>query len=183
MHEAILRGAQVLRCKTPHALRHTLLVICLAAATTLTLAQYALAQETVPVATTLVAEVMEKFELPDGKQTQRLVPAAVIAQGEVVYYTVQIRNPSAQPARNVIVVQRVPVNTVYVPNSAAGPAANITFSIDGGRHFDVPRELKIEGPSGTRIAAPADYTHIRWQLRHVLAPEAVAFARFQAVFK
>lgn len=172
--------AKVLRCGTS-PVRRVVTTICLIAATVPP--HYALAQDAVPVETTLVAEVMENVELPDGRQSKRLAPAQVIAQGDVVYYTVQIRNPSAQPARNVVVVQRIPANTVYVANSASGPAANITFSIDGGHRFDVPRALKVEAPTGTRAATPEDYTHIRWQLRHVLAPGAVAFARFQAVFK
>ncbi|HEY3393277.1 MAG TPA: hypothetical protein VGK58_11260, partial [Lacipirellulaceae bacterium] len=55
---------------------------------------YALAQDPVPVETTLIAEVLEKATTPDGRQLQRLAPAGVITQGDVVYYTVKIRNPT-----------------------------------------------------------------------------------------
>jgi uncharacterized repeat protein (TIGR01451 family) len=142
------------------------------------------AQESGAVETTLIAEVLEKSESSDGRNVQRLVPATTINQGEVVHYTVRIRNPSTQPVRDVIVVQRIPSNTKYVANSAAGPAANITFSVDGGVTFGAPRELKVVAPNGAvRPANAEDYTHIRWQLRNVLSPGAVALARFQAVFR
>jgi hypothetical protein len=34
-----------------------------------------------------------------------------------------------------------------------------------------------------RPATAADYTHIRWQLKHSLKGNSVAFARFRAVVK
>jgi len=145
---------------------------------------YALAQDSVPVETTLVAEVLEKANSSDGKQVRKLAPAGVITQGEVVYYTVRIRNPASEPARDVAVIQRIPANTTYVPNSATGPSADITFSVDNGQSFKRAKELTVVTATGvTRPAVPEDYTHIRWQLRNVLAPGAVALARFQAVFR
>lgn len=148
------------------------------------LSQYALAQDPVPVETTLSAEVLEKASASDGKPVQQLIPAGVIGQGDVVYYTVKIRNPSSEPARDVTVIQRIPSNTTYVPNSATGPSTDITFSVDGGQTFKRPKELTVVTAAGvTRPAVPEDYTHIRWQLRNVLAPGALAHARFQAVFR
>lgn len=145
---------------------------------------YASAQDPVPVLTALIAEIRENYDSGEGKQAQRLVPAAVITQGEVVYYTVQIRNPTQLPAPSVTVVQRIPANTTYVPGSASGPSADITFSVDGGRTFAREKGLVVTTAEGvSRPAMPADFTHIRWQLRNVLAPGAVALARFQAVFR
>jgi uncharacterized repeat protein (TIGR01451 family) len=149
-----------------------------------TMPPYAVAENEVPVETKLIAEVLETVQTPEGKQIQRLVPADVIAQGQVVYYTVQIRNPTGQPARRVTVVQRIPANTTYVKNSASGPSAEISFSVDHGRTFGRAEELTVASPDGgARRARPEDYTHIRWQLRNVLAPGAVALVRFQAVFR
>jgi uncharacterized repeat protein (TIGR01451 family) len=134
--------------------------------------------------TTLVAEVRESVESGEGRRTQRLVPAGVVTQGQVVFYTVEIRNPTAVPIRDVTVVQRIPANTTYIVDSAAGPAAEITFSVDGGQSFWPEKELVVaKGPAEVRKAKPQDYTHIRWQLRNALAPGAVALARFQAVFR
>jgi uncharacterized repeat protein (TIGR01451 family) len=163
-------------------MQRMLMAICFVGAAILS--DYALAQEPVPVETTLSAEVLETLVASDGKPTQRLVPAGVINQGDVVYYTLKIRNPTSEPARDVTVIQRIPSNTTYVANSAAGPSADITFSVDGGQTFKRPHELTVVTAAGvTRPAVPADYTHIRWQLRNVLAPGALAHARFQAVFR
>jgi uncharacterized repeat protein (TIGR01451 family) len=83
---------------------------------------------------TLVAEVRDEEELA-GRSFARLMPAKVLRQGQEVFYTVRIHNLSAAAARDVVVVQRIPQNTTYMPNSAGGPGAEITFSADGGQSF------------------------------------------------
>lgn len=174
---------QMLRCGTSRTMRCMLMATFFFVCAAL-LSDYTRAQDPVPVETTLSAEVLETSIGSDGKPMQRLVPANVINQGDVVYYTLKIRNPTNEPARDVTVIQRIPSNTTYVANSAAGPSADITFSVDGGQTFKRPHELTVVTAAGVaRPAVPADYTHIRWQLRNVLAPGALAHARFQAVFR
>ena len=137
----------------------------------------------VQIETALVAEVrVESLAL--GRPVARFQPATAIVQGTTVYYTVRIHNPTPAPVRDVVTVQRIPVNTSYVIGSAAGPAAELTFSIDGGQTFATESDLKVIEPSGVeRKAVAAEYTHIRWRLRNALAPGATALARFQAVFR
>ncbi|AMN47377.1 hypothetical protein ACG33_09760 [Steroidobacter denitrificans] len=134
----------------------------------------------------LVAEVrrdpLAPLDGPPGSQFRPFVPATHLSQGDVVYYTLRIRNPSIVYAAEVMVVQKIPANTAYVAGSAAAPGAQVEFSIDGGQSFAVPRGLQVTDEGGTRLAPPERYTHIRWQLRHPLAPGAVALARFQAIF-
>ena len=139
----------------------TLNVVCFVIANALP--HYALAQDSVPVETTLKAEVLEKIQLSDGRQSQRLIPAAVITQGDVVYYTVHVRNPTTVPARDVQVIQRIPENTRYVPNSASGPSVDITFSADGGQTFDSATRGPGTARSGFRW--PAVDPSRAWQLR------------------
>jgi uncharacterized repeat protein (TIGR01451 family) len=122
------------------------------------------------------------------------VPAQGLRQGQEIFYTVRIRNASMSAAQNVEVTQRIPQNTSYVPASAGGPGAQISFSADGGSTFGKEGELIIVDQSGallqqsperatlTRPATARDYTHLRWRLRNALAPGAVALARFRAVF-
>jgi hypothetical protein len=65
-----------------------------------------------------------------------------------------------------------------------GPGAAVTYSVDGGRTFDRPENLKVPAPDGAvRPAIAADYTDIRWQLKISLKPNSVAFVRFRAVVK
>ena len=152
-----------------------------------TLATVAHATETVELHTELIAEVRESSEAPgraqgtvQERQTYRMVPAKLLSQGQVIYYTLRITNPTPVAANNVAVSQRIPNNTTYLPGSAGGPGADIEFSIDGGRSFARAEELKAE--DGSSQAPPESYTHIRWRLRNPLAPGAMALARFRATF-
>jgi uncharacterized repeat protein (TIGR01451 family) len=136
------------------------------------------------VAVRLIAEVRMESGASSGNPARYFVPATVLEQGREVFYTVSIRNPGAESAQNVVVVQRVPQNTSYVPRSAAGPGAEITLSTDGGQTFAAEDALIYTDPTGlTRPATAQDCTHIRWRLRNPLAPGAVALARFRATFR
>jgi uncharacterized repeat protein (TIGR01451 family) len=143
----------------------------------------AAAQEPTEVQTELVAEVRENVSVTPGREVYRFVPARMLEQGQVVYYTVRITNQTTVPLRNVAVVQPVPANTVYIADSAAGPGAAVSFSVDGGQSF-APADALVAEIEGTKqLAQPAQYTHIRWQLRNPLAPGATALARFRATFR
>jgi uncharacterized repeat protein (TIGR01451 family) len=131
------------------------------------------ADEGSDIETELIAEVRENVSTTPGREVYRFVPARMLEQGQVVYYTLRITNQTSVPLRNVAVVQPVPANTTYLADSASGPGADVTFSGDGGRTFS---------PAGSLAQAP-HYTHIRWQLRNPLAPGATALARFRATFR
>ena len=141
------------------------------------------AEESSEVATELVAEVRENVSTTPGREVYRFVPARMLEQGQIVYYTVRITNQTTVPLRNVAVVQPVPANTVYIADSAAGPGAAVSFSVDGGNSFAAADALVAEVEGTKQPAQPAQYTHIRWQLRNPLAPGATALARFRATFQ
>src|SRR5437868_5092728 len=98
------------------------------------------------IETTLIAEVREEANVA-GRRVAKLAPPAVLHQGQVVYYTVRILNRGSEPARDVVVVQRVPENTAYVPKSAGGPGADIAFSADAGQTFAKEGQLIVVEPS------------------------------------
>lgn len=127
-----------------------------------------------------VAEV-ELRNVVRGRETTRLVPADRVASGDWLIYTLEVRNtaPTSSPAPTV--TYAVPEHTVYVADSAVGPASKVTYSVDGGRSFDLAENLKVQERGGPpHLAAPSDYTHIRWQLKHSLKGNSVAFVRFRA---
>ena len=140
------------------------------------------ADEQSDIATELVAEVRENVSTTPGREVYHFVPARLLEQGQVVYYTLRITNQSTVPLRNVAVVQPVPANTTYVPDSAAGPGAAVSFSVDGGKTFGPADSLMIEVEGSRQLAQASQYTDIRWQLRNPLAPGATALARFRATF-
>lgn len=142
------------------------------------------AQDIVQIETELIAEVRVDDVAGPNPSPARYAPATLVTQGQVVYYTVRIRNVSSEYARDVTVTQRIPANTAYVQDSAAAPGADVSFSIDGGQTFVRADALLTTDASGKRRPVPLDeYTHIQWRLRNSLAPGAVALARFRAVFQ
>lgn len=141
------------------------------------------AEEQSEVATELVAEVRENVSTTPGRELYRFAPARLLEQGQVVYYTLRITNQSTVPLRNVAVVQPVPANTTYLADSASGPGAVVSFSVDGGKTFGPADSLLIGSEGAKQLAQTSQYTHIRWQLRNPLAPGATALARFRATFR
>lgn len=132
----------------------------------------------------LLAEVKTTASTLAGAPVARFAPATTLSQGEVVYYTVRIRNPTSEYLRDVVVVQPIPANTTYAERTASGPGTDIQFSADGGTTFAPEGRVFTTDSGGVqRAATPQDFTHIRWRLRNALAPGAVALARFQAVFR
>lgn len=137
-----------------------------------------------PIEVTTSASIMESHPGVEGRQTPRFVPATDISEGEVVHYTLTVRNPGTQPAHDVLVTKPVPVNTHYLPGSAVAPNAIVTFSVDGGKTFAPANQLAVvRGTATLKPAPPESYTHIRWQMRYPLAPGAVAYVRFRAIFQ
>jgi hypothetical protein len=73
---------------------------------------------------------------------------------------------------------------LYVADTAVGPGAEVSYSVDGGRSFDRAENLKVPGADGRmRPAVATDYTDIRWQLKHSLKANSTAFVRFRARVK
>ena len=130
-----------------------------------------------------LAEV-ETRVVEEGRDVVHLSPATRVVPGDLVIYTVEIRNNGATDVVAPTVTRPLPEHMAYVADSASGPGAEITFSVDGGASFDRPAGLKTAGPDGTmHLAKPFDYTHIRWQFKIVLKSKSVAYARFRAVVK
>ena len=116
--------------------------------------------------------VIEKLEpaAPPERPAARFVPAGRLEAGDVVHYTVRVRNPGENPVSDVQVTKRMPLGLHYLPGSATGPACDIEFSADGGRTF------AARSPAG-------DFTHVRWTMRRPLPPGATALLRFRATFR
>ena len=133
---------------------------------------------------TTTAELRTTITRPGEGPRSVFVPAVHVREGEEVFYTVRVRNTGSTPTQPVVITKAIPRNTRYVAGSAAGPGADVDFSIDGGRTFDSPQQLVTRSKAGRNERASVDsYTHIRWQLRYPLAPGAVALLRFRVVFK
>lgn len=118
------------------------------------------------------------------RQNNILVPADRVVPGDEVFYTLAIRNTGSTGLPAPAVDFQIPEHMRYVANSAVGAGAEVSYSVDGGHTFDRPENLRVAATTGdVRPATAADYTHIRWQLKHVLKSKSMALARFRAVVK
>jgi uncharacterized repeat protein (TIGR01451 family) len=148
------------------------------------LAPIAAAEEVVdPLAIKAIAEV--EFRSREGAQEAvKLIPADRVVPGDRVIYTLEVRNTAATELAAPTVTHPVPDHMRYIANSAVGPGAEVSYSVDGGHSFGRAEDLKVPGLDGRlRPAVAADYTHIRWQLKNSLRANSVAFVRFRALVK
>lgn len=115
-----------------------------------------------------------------GVKTTQMMPAEKVVPGTEVTWTVTANNICKQPSDKVTINNAVPAHMVYVANSATGPGADITFSVDG-QNFAAPAQLTVQDNGATRTAHADEYKHIRWTFKDSLAPGASASASFRAV--
>ena len=136
-----------------------------------------------PISVRAIAEVEHSSPSPGGEVT-KVIPADRVVSGDSVIYTLEVRNTAPTTVPRPVVTYPIPTHMTYTPDSAVGPGTEITYSVDAGRSFDVPENLRIQEPGGRlRAATAADYTHIRWQLKNALKANSVAFLRFRARVK
>jgi uncharacterized repeat protein (TIGR01451 family) len=136
-----------------------------------------------PLAIRSIAEV-ESRSRAAGREVIMLIPADRVVPGDRVIYTLEVRNTGATALETPIVTHRIPEHMRYVADSAVGPGAEVSYSVDGGHTFQRAEDLKVPGVDGRlRRAVAADYTDIRWQLKNRLRANSVAFVRFRALVK
>lgn len=138
-----------------------------------------------PLEAMIEVERLEISTGSGGQETRRWVAADRLNAGDEIHYTVRVRNPGKQPVADIVVTKRLPFGVHYLRNSAAGPATEVQFSIDGGKTFATPDALQRAAGGGKqtpRKALDDQYTHVRWVLRKPLGPASTALLRFRAKF-
>ncbi len=133
---------------------------------------------------TTVAEVEVTVANAQGKEEVKRVPAKKVIPGTVVVYTITASNTGKQDVEAVVVTDPIPENMVYVDGSVFGAGTNITFSVDGGKNYDVAEKLVVQDAKGqSRPAMAENYTHIRWLFNFALKPGESAPVWFKARLK
>lgn len=127
---------------------------------------------------------VERALVVDGRREMRLGPANHIVAGDLVVYTLEVRNLGPTPATAVVVTAPIPEPMRYFAGSAVGPGAQISYSVDGGHHYGAPDRLRVRDADGhERPAIAADYTNLRWVLEDPLQSGSIAFLRYVAVLR
>lgn len=107
----------------------------------------------------------------NGKKVEQRVVASEVLPGDVLLYTLAYKNVGDETAKNIKLNNPIPKDTAYVLDSAYGPGAKITFSVDGGKSFNEPSLLRynvdVKGEAQKRKASPEQYTDIRWAIEEV----------------
>ncbi len=119
-----------------------------------------------------------------GEKETRRVAANKIVPGDEVIYTIHYLNSSSAPAKGVFITIPVAEHTRYRNESARGADTEITFSVDGGKHFAAPDHLAVPVGNGRqRPATAADYTHIKWKFNAPVPPGASGAVSYRAVLE
>ena len=147
----------------------------------------AFANEQNPRIVLKVSGEKEVVRIKDGKKVVQLVPMDKIKSGDVLLYTVTYLNSGKSMAKDVTVVDPIPVNSVYIPESAAGKDTKILFSINGGATYVEPPVMhKIRDNAGNEIIRPAPpemYTHIKWIVQTPVNPNTTGKITFKVKVK
>jgi uncharacterized repeat protein (TIGR01451 family) len=106
-----------------------------------------------------------------GEKEYKLVePGTVLPKDEIIYI-ITFENTGDRPVSNIRITDPIPNNSLYKRNSAFGAGTKIEFSIDGGKSYAAPENLKTRNASGAEVTAqPENYTHIQWIYTDVLQP-------------
>ena len=131
----------------------------------------ALAKPLVSVSITAEKEVATTDK---GKTVKKMVPADRIEAGDIIFYKINYVNSGDEPATDAVLNDPIPQGTSYLPGTAYGEGAEITFSIDSGKSFKKPSLLtyEIKHKDGTvekKAASSEEYTNIRWLISRIPA--------------
>lgn len=94
----------------------------------------------------------------DGRITRRIEPASRLVKGDRVVLVVEWS--AARASKPFAVTSPIPGTLTYRRSGREGELV----SVDGGKSWGELGELRIREGSATRLASPADVTHVRWQV-------------------
>jgi uncharacterized repeat protein (TIGR01451 family) len=125
-----------------------------------------------PLVSVSITAEKEVTVVKSGQKTTKKIAATRIEPGDVIFYTLNYINSGDEAATSVVLDDPIPLGTVYLPGSAFGDGAEITFSIDNAKSFKKPSLLvyELKGANGQkekRTASPEEYTNIRWVIGKV----------------
>lgn len=132
-----------------------------------------------PVTVSLEAFVVTTVTLADGTVQETFTEATEARPGQTVEYRVMLRNAGDEtlPVGTVTVAGPVPATTAYLAATATqSDLVTAEFSADDGATFSAEPVMKtVTNEAGAEeqvVAAPAEYSAVRWTLQEALEPGA-----------
>ena len=115
----------------------------------------------------------------NGEVITKLVEPTTVIPGDIIVYTTHYRNISDKSVGDIAITNQIPAEMRLIDNSLTENVA-VKFSIDGGKHFDVPSKLFKTSADNQQVpAASSDYTNLQWTFS-TLAPQAKGSVSFRA---
>lgn len=109
---------------------------------------------------------LEKSITENGKTRVELQEPKVVVPGDRLLFTTRYTNSGTTPVQNFVVTNPLP--TAVMLSAEAGATYNV--SVDGGKTWGSLGQLSVsDGKGGTRPAAAADVTHLRWVIPTIAA--------------
>ena len=111
----------------------------------------------------------------NGKPIKQWVRASKVVPGTVIKYVDSITNDSDQPLMAARVANPIDPNLLFVAASAESKAKfAVKYSVDGGKHFDDPKNLFVKDKKGKKVQAqPKHYNAIEFVVDEVPAKSKV----------
>lgn len=135
-----------------------------------------------PVSLKSTVETERMVKQADGQMLAKRSPVKSAVPGEEVIYTNTFSNVGTKPAADLVLTN--PIAADLRLKKAWGEGAAITYSVDGGKTYNLPEQLKVPGKDGQlRAAKPDDYTHVRWVMQSALATGASTAVGFNAAVR
>ena len=107
--------------------------------------------------------------------------------GDTIHYAITAQNVGDGIMTIPVVTDPVPAGVVYVPTSAKGEDAVITYSVNSGITYQAwPPVYTVRDADGQELvknAPPEMITHIRWELQQPLAPNETKILEFDVKVK
>ena len=104
-----------------------------------------------------------------GKPVKKWVKASKVVPGTVIKYVDTISNDTDEALTDAKVSNPINKNLLFVAGSAASKAKfSVRYSVDGGKHYDLPAKLFVIGKDKKRRQAqPKDYSAILFSVDRV----------------
>jgi uncharacterized repeat protein (TIGR01451 family) len=107
-----------------------------------------------------------------GKPIMVWAKASKVVPGTVVKYVDTVSNDTNETLSDVAIKNPINPHLTFVVKSAkCESGCKVLYSIDGGKHFDVPAKLMVKNKKTgkKRLAVPKEYNAIEWVIASVPA--------------
>jgi len=121
---------------------------------------------TVKMVSTSYQLVMVKDD--DGNLVETWPKAAKVIPGTILKYIDTVVNTTDDNITDINISNPINKNLVYIDSSADSELnSTILYSIDGGKSYDIPDNLKVGEGDDERKAYPEEYNAILWSIEEI----------------